>query len=487
MQIKSFSKNTLFYAIGIIAIRFTTFLLIPLYTEFLSKEEYGLLATLLFTTEIIITINDVGIRSAIMRFFAEYNKINKLAELIGSSVFVNIIVGVIIILISLLISESYLSNLFQVNITENVILLTILVGVSRTLSLNILSYFRAKNLGSAYMLTSIVSSSILVFTTWISLQMFNMGINGVLYAQIFSFGIAWIFVLIWIFKKDGLKIDTNTSKMLFKFGYPLILATSGTMLVTTTGNYFLGAFRNLEEVAVLAIAYKVGTVGIMVLIAPFQLAYEPYVFNNKDNPDLNKIISKIITYIVLLYLLVSIAILFAFKYLFEIIGNGDYTDAYYYVFLLIPALGFTAINYIGQSLIHLKNKTKTTGLISFAVTILSIVISYFATNLYGIYGTILGINFYLITSGILLFYFGNNEFPIKIELQRLLIITVSGIILFVGLYILSSFSNLIFYSFSSILIITYLTSLYLSNFFNKNEKEIVRSLFSNWRTYLKLG
>lgn len=126
-------------------------------------------------------------------------------------------------------------------------------------------------------------------------------------------------------------------------------------------------------------------------------------------------------------------------------------------------------------------------MISFAVTILSIVISYFATNLYGIYGTILGINFYLITSGILLFYFGNNEFPIKIELQRLLIITVSGIILFVGLYILSSFSNLIFYSFSSILIITYLTSLYLSNFFNKNEKEIVRSLFSNWRTYLKLG
>lgn len=487
MQIKSFSKNTLFYAIGIISIRFTTFLLIPLYTEFLSKEEYGLLATLLFTTEIIITINDVGIRSAIMRFFAEYNKKNQLAELIGSSVFVNMFVGFVIIVISLLIPERYLSNLFQVNVTENVIILTILVGVSRTLSLNILSYFRAKSLGSAYMLTSIISSLILVLTTWISLQILNMKINGVLYAQIFSFGLTWLFVLLYIFKKDGLKINNKTSKMLFRFGYPLILATSGTMLVTTTGNYFLGAFRNLEEVAVLAIAYKVATIGIMVLIAPFQLAYEPYAFNNKDNPDLKKIISKIITYIALAYLFVSLAILFVFKYLFEIIGNGSYTEAYKLVFFIIPALGFTAINYIGQSLIHLKNKTKTTGLTSFAVAILSIVISYFATYKYGVYGTIFGINFYLVASGVILFYFGNNEFPIKIEFKRILTIFISGIVLIFTFFILSSYPNLIFYSFSSILIIIYLISLYLSNFLNKNEKGFVRNLLSNWKTYLKLG
>ncbi|MCB9247698.1 MAG: oligosaccharide flippase family protein [Ignavibacteriales bacterium] len=69
--------------------------------------------------------------------------------------------------------------------------------------------------------------------------------------------------------------------MLFKFGYPLILATSGTILVTTSGNYFLGSFRNLEAVALLAVGYKVATIGIMILIAPFQLAYEPYVFSNK--------------------------------------------------------------------------------------------------------------------------------------------------------------------------------------------------------------
>lgn len=162
----------------------------------------------------------------------------------------------------------------------------------------------------------------------------------------------------------------------------------------------------------------------MVLIAPFQLAYEPYVFNNKNNPDLKNIISKIISYITIAYLAVSILILFVFKYLMNLIGNGGYSDAYILVFLMLPALGFTAINYIGQSQIHLNNKTKTTGFISFIVTILSIAISYFGTKAYGTYGTILGINLYLVLSGLALFYYGNKEFPVAVEYKRTIIIFV---------------------------------------------------------------
>ncbi|MFZ1290813.1 MAG: oligosaccharide flippase family protein [Melioribacteraceae bacterium] len=486
MKIKSFSKNTLYYAIGIIAIRFTTFLLIPLYTEYLSKEDYGLLATLLFTTEIIITINDVGMRSAFMRFFSEFQSKNKLSELIGSSVLINIFVGILLVGIALLIPESYLSALFQVEVLENVILLTILVGIFRTLSLNILSYFRAKNQGNSYMLISIITSLVLIFTTWAALKFSSWGIIGVLYSQIFSFGLSWLFVLIWISLKDGIKINSKTSAMIFKFGYPLILATSGTMLVNTTGNYFLGAFRNLEEVAVLAVAYKVATIGIMVLIAPFQLAYEPYVFNNKNNPELKKIISKIITYISLAYLAVSILILFVFKYLMNLIGNGGYTESYILVFFLLPALGFTAINYIGQSQIHLNNKTKTTGFISFIVTVLSILISYFATRVYGVYGTILGINIYLILSGIALFYYGNKEFPVSVEYKRIVIIFVLGLILFTFFYILAQYSNLIFYSVSTIVIFTSLIGLYYSNFFFTEEKQQINNGILKLLRFVKL-
>ena len=486
MKLKSFSQNTLYYAIGIIIIRFTTFLLIPLYTEFLSKEDYGLLATLLFTTEIIITINDVGMRSAFMRFFSEYQSSNKLNDLIGSSTFINIVVGILLLGISFFIPASYLSKLFQVEVLENVIILTILVGIFRTLSLNILSYFRAKNQGVNYMIISIVSSVLLIISTWIVLKYFDWGINGVLFAQIFTYGLSWLFVLVWIIIKDGLKITSHTSKLLFKFGYPLILATSGTMLVNTSGNYFLGAFRSLENVAVLAVAYKVASIGIMVLIAPFQLAYEPYVFNNKNNPELKNIISKIITFISLAYLLVGILILYVFKYLMNIIGNGGYSDAYVLVIFLLPGLGFTALNYIGQSQIHLKNKTKTTGFISFIVTIISIIITYFSTKFYGSFGTAFGINTYLIISGFALFYYGNKEFRISVDLKRINIILIVGLLVLTAFYFLSFQSYLVFYTISSILIVVVLFGFLFSKFLLNNEKELLLNGFNKILKSVKL-
>lgn len=486
MKLKSFSKNTLYYAIGIIIIRFTTFLLIPLYTEFLSKEDYGLLATLLFTTEIIITINDVGMRSAFMRFFSDYQSKNKLNDLIGSSTFINIMVGIILLGVSFFIPASYLSKLFQVEVLENIIILTILVGIFRTLSLNILSYFRAKNQGGNYMIISIVSSILLIISTWIVLKYLRMGINGVLYAQIFTYGLSWLFVLVWVIIKDGLKITKQTSSILFKFGYPLILATSGTMLVNTSGNYFLGAFKSLEDVAVLAVAYKVASIGIMVLIAPFQLAYEPYVFSNKTNPELKNTISKIITFITLAYLLVSLLILYVFRYVINILGNGGYSEAYVLIIFLLPGLGFTALNYIGQSQIHLNNKTKTTGFISFIVTIISIIITYFCTKLFGSFGTAFGINTYLIISGFALFYYGNKEFKVHVETKRINIILVTGLLALTAFYLLSYQTYFVFYLFTTLIIIFILLAIMFSKFLFNNEKQLLLNGFNNILKILKL-
>jgi len=475
MNIISFGKNTLLYAIGIIIIRLTTFLLIPLYTHYLSKEQYGLLATLLFTTEIIITINDIGMRSAFMRFFSDFINKNKLGELIGSTVILNLLIGLLLFIVALIIPDSYIAKLFDIDLIKNVVVFTVLAGTAKTLTLNIISYFRAKNRGGAYMAISVLSSLLLIAVTWFALVVKDLGIMGVLYSQVFTFGLVWLALLLWIINKEGFKTSLNSLSMLLRFGYPLIMATSGGILVNTAGNYFLGYFRNLEEVALFAIAYKIASISVMVLIAPFQLAFEPYIFNNKDNPAIKSILTKIITYITFLYLVVSIGILIIFKYLVQILGSSDYTNSYALIFLLLPGFLFTAYNYIGQSLIHINNKTKTTGLTSFFIVIASIILTYFLTSSYGTYGAIFGVNFYLIATGIILFLLGNKEFPLKIEYKRVMIIFTLGIFLFISIYYLSFSNDFFFYFLSIFLSIIFLIGLFISNFFSEEEKKVIKS------------
>ena len=132
MNLKSFSKSTLIYSVGTVALRFTTFLLIPLYTHYLTQAEFGLLQTLLLTIQVIITINDIGMRSALMRFFAEYEHKNKLNELLGSSFSLNVIIGVIFLLATFLVPDTFISNLFDIELIPNLLLFTVLVGVGQT-------------------------------------------------------------------------------------------------------------------------------------------------------------------------------------------------------------------------------------------------------------------------------------------------------------------------------------------------------------------
>ncbi len=363
MNLKSFSKNTVIYAFGEIVLRFTSFLLIPLYTHYLSKEEFGLLQTILFTVQVLITVNDVGMRTALIRFFADYEIKNKLNDLLGSSISVILTSGLVLIIIALSIPELVISQFFNTVVVSNVILLTVLVGLTQTLSLHILSYFRANDSGKTYTIISIVTAIFLLISTVVLLIILKMGITGVLLAQIITYGLMWFLIVIWLTIKHGFTLKAKTLNLLLRFGSPLIFAMAGGLLMNTIGIYLLGVFRSLEEVAVYSLAFKIAQISIMVVIGPFQMAYEPFIFKNTNNKNLSQIISKIITYISAIYIIISLGILFVFKDFIGIIAPTDYGSSYLLIFLILPGLGFNIFNYIGQSLLHLKNKTQTTGII----------------------------------------------------------------------------------------------------------------------------
>jgi O-antigen/teichoic acid export membrane protein len=477
MSLKSFSKNTITYALGGIALRFTSFLLIPLYTHYLSKEEFGLLQTVLFTVQVLITLNDVGMRTALIRFFSDYEIKNKLHTLLGSSILIIFTSGLVLIFATFLIPDSFVSEFFNTIEISNIVLLTVFVGLTQTLSLHILSYFRAKEKGKTYAIISFGASIFLLLSTVVFLIVLEMGIIGVLISQILTYGLMWLLIFIWISFKHGLKIELNTLRELFRFGSPLIFAMAGGLIMNTVGIYLLGIFRNLEEVAIFSLAYKVAMICIMLVIGPFQMAYEPFVFKNKNDKDLAKNISKIITYISLIYILTALGILFVFRDFIGIIAPEDYGSSYYLIFLILPGLGFTAFNYIGQSLLHLKNKTKTTGTIVISTTLISLVISYFSVESFGIIGLIFSINFYLILNGLVLYSFGNSVFPIKIERIRLFVSVIIWIFLSYAIYFLSYYSGYIYYPTVSLIFGMAILLLFKSQFFSQEEKGFIDKTF----------
>ena len=103
----SLGKNAFFYAIGTAGLRTASFVLIPIYTYSLAMDDYGLLAVLLQTAQIMIIVMSVGSRTALVRFAKEYEDKNQIGILLGTSTFINVAAAAAVTIATLFLSPLF--------------------------------------------------------------------------------------------------------------------------------------------------------------------------------------------------------------------------------------------------------------------------------------------------------------------------------------------------------------------------------------------
>jgi len=234
MSLKLLGQNTVLYAIGNVGLRFGSFLLIPLYTYSMDIEHYGMLVTLLMTIQIMMCVISFGTPTGFMRFADEYEREGKFGELIGSTISIQMLFGIILTMLSV----TFLVPFFRVILhTQDVLVFVLLTGLAATFQSlfdHIISYFRVKNEAFKFMVVSILGFLFLVAANYTFLKQFNWGINGALLAQVATYSILWFAVLIHTCTRSKLSFNYAGVKRLFKFSYPLIFAISGFMVTDVT-------------------------------------------------------------------------------------------------------------------------------------------------------------------------------------------------------------------------------------------------------------
>ncbi len=473
MQLKLFGRNATIYAFGNIGLRISSFLLIPLYTHTLSMEEYGTLATLLMTVQILLAVMGFGTQRSFTRFATEYDNQNKTGLLFSSILQLNIISGIIVTIITLIIFKSVLSNIIYLENINKYILMTCGVAITQSLFLNTINYYRTFNDGLKYAISSLTAAFLMILLTLVMLQIFKMGIPGVLLAQILTYSILGFFISVNIVYKKGVGFSHEVLKKIIIFGFPLIFSMSADLVLDTTALYFLGFFSDLKMVAIYSIGYKLAQIAGMVLILPFQLAYEPFVFANIRNKELNVTISKLVTYLLLLFSFVALGIVFISRKLLPIIAPSEYSQSYLIIFLILPGIAFKGIHYVGQSLLHIKNRSYVTGITATLFTILSVSFNYIFIKLFGIFGAVFVFNFTMIGSALVLIIIGMKTFPIPLEKMRLTITCFLSVIFLFLVFSLKNTEFYIYYTIIPIIAISVFGLLYYFNFFYDEEKTLI--------------
>lgn len=475
MSLKLLGKNTIIYAIGNVCWRTASFLLIPLYTHSLSVTDYGLLATLLVSIQLMVIFMSMGMRNALLRFSKEYEVDNRIGDLVGTSSSINLLSGLIVTAVWFALLIPFLRSVLHTNKIHSYIGMACCVALLQSLSLHIMTYYRARNQAFKFLATGVSAAAILFAASFVLLYVLQLGIVGALLALITTYAAILLFLLMDVFSEIGIGISISLMPKLLRFGFPFVFSLSGQYVVLWVTMSFLGHFAGLEAVAIYSLGYKLAQVVTMTIHIPFALAFQPYVFANLDSQNIKEKISRALTYLVLATAFMSLCILLASRVLLPLIAPPEYSSAFLVILLLLPGMVLAGIYYFGETLLSAAQKTHIIGFIVTVGTIFSIALNWLLIPVLGQYGAIISVSASSVFIGVSLLKIGLNELGVTVEWRRISIVgCLFGVFLSV-MFLLRDAGYPFFYGTFTGLAIVSLFLLCSSSFCNEQERLILQN------------
>lgn len=484
MNIKSFGTTTLIYAFGNIGLRSVSFLTLPMYTHFLSIREYGMLATLLITMQPLVVFMNLGMRIGLMRFMTEFESENKTNTLLGTTTAMNVIGGLIVTAILMAFCLPLFRKILQSGPITDIILLTCAGSFAQSVCIHLSTFYRARNMPFRFLFSSLMAAIFTCTFTYVLTGTWHLGIDGALISITAGYAVVAVLILADLLLETGPGFSYDLVPKLLRFSLPLIISASGHFIIWGTSVYFLSYFASLEVVAIYSLGYKLAQLLSIIVILPFQLSFQPFIFSQFNSIYISRAASRLFTYLLLSLGFVSFILLLGIRILLPYIAPPEYASAFEVVIILLPGVASIGLYYFGETILGAVNKTATLAVFMSVFALASIVANIVLIPLFGWYGAALSSDICYILMGYTLLRAGNREFPIPYEARRIALISVTFLSLFILAFGLNAVNNLFFYTG---MVMFLFVSLYLfcaGSFLSSREKTSLKAVFSKVRSVI---
>jgi O-antigen/teichoic acid export membrane protein len=230
-----------------------------------------------------------------------------------------------------------------------------------------------------------------IFMTWIFISKLNLGMDGRLFAIIFS---TFILSLISIFSLCNehlinLKFDKSYLVDAFIYSAPLIFHSISGAIIGLSDRFLISKLIGMDATGIYSVAFQISA-SINLLSTAVNNAFVPRLFNNLDNLNLNK--NEIVKYTYYWYGILTVVFLIyvTFQDFFHRIVMLFISKEFYGVFDLLPYLFLATIfnsfylavvNY----LFYMK-KTLIITIVTVIISVLNVLLTYFFLNWFGLVG-----------------------------------------------------------------------------------------------------
>lgn len=428
------------YTIGVLMNRLVSFLMLPVYTRYLSPADYGVLELLEVTVDVVSIVAGLGILNGLSKFYYQCRSEGERKELV-STLFLLIIGFYSVACAAGVLASPVLSRgILGMGIPPE------LVAVSFVnLFLQILFHLNTTYLRNRQKPVSFVVMNGLNLFLKLSLNVYfviflKMGVLGVLYSATISFALLGAGMTAVTFRDVRFRFSGVYAKSLIRFGYPFILSGLCAFVNTYADRYFLNHYTNLANVGIYSLAYKFGFLLMMFPVQPMMNIWMVQRFELVGKEGYEKTFNRFLEWFVIVTLTVALVIALGVRDVLNVMSAPAYREAYKLVPVLLLAYFFQACTDFFNFGIYQSGQTRHIAYGTLYAAVVTVAASFLLIPRFGAQGAAWAtLVAFAVRMG---YYYAASQKLFRIDYR--LLKPVGAMLLAVATYLLYAFGNALF-------------------------------------------
>ncbi len=386
-DVKSLIGKSAIYGFGSILLRAFGFVLLPLYTRYLTPADYGVLAVTGTIMAVLSILYPLGLHGAVTRFYFTPTSIRERKANEGT-------IWIAMLLASLgtaLLLDNFGAALFLLLFPDipfdPFIRLSIWTSFLSIFSLLPPIFFQVEERPAPYVFLTVGGALLTIVFVVYFVVFQSQGVLGYLRGSFFA---ALLLVVPYIFltlKNVRISWRWDILRFALVFSLPLVPHNLANWVLELSDRAILARYVSLEALGLYSLGYQLGTVTGL-LVAAFNNAWVPFLYKTvaQQGVTANSRLARITTYYALVLCFGALGVALFAKSLIAILAAPVFHSAYIVTPWVAGAYVFTGLYMIPMGLLFWKERTKFIPVVTIVSGVCNVALNLWLIPRYGILG-----------------------------------------------------------------------------------------------------
>ena len=407
------------YAAGNIMRQLVGFLMLPIYTRYLTPADYGVIGLMTFAISLIEPLFGARLGMAIPKYYADAEMRPEKSRVVSTALLLTGTVSALTTLMLIYCRHPAAEGLFGSTEYATIVGLFAVLITTQALEYDALIYIRLQQRPWLFVGVNLVKLIVqLSLNIWLVVFK-QLGVLGIAISAMSSSTVFAIILIGYTFYNVGFRFDKRLAERMIRFCWPLWLAGLVGLYIGSSNRYFLKIFSSLDDIGLFELAVKFSAIISMLIWDPFQQYWGIERFLNHKTENAKVIFQNVFYTVSTILAIFSLGVVIFSGPVIHVMASSDFYRASYAVpFLTVGAFFSCLSTYFNFSFFVTEN-TKWMSRINYIVAAVITVFYFIFIPLWGFVGASLAVAIAQTVQFMIVYRLSSRFYDMEISLKSL--------------------------------------------------------------------